>query len=144
MIITCLLILLYSILKRPVKGLVRLLKDVDWKRRAQNVWSRIVSYSRRAGRAGSRVVLQFYYVMQEGGLSVTEKALVYAGIVYIVVPHDLLPRKMMKWFGVLDDVGVAAWILNRIGKHITPRIQLKVEETLDRWFGPVVTIADTE
>lgn len=144
MIITCLLILLYSILKRPVKGLVRLLKDVDWKRRAQNAWSGIVSYSRRAGRAGSRVVLQFYYVMQEGGLSVTEKALVYAGIVYIVVPHDLLPRKMIKWFGVLDDVGVAAWILNRIGKHITPRIQLKVEETLDRWFGPVVTIADTE
>lgn len=144
MLITCLLILLFSILKRPVKGLARLLKGVDWKRRAQNVWSRIVSYSRRAGRAGSRVVLQFYYVMQEGGLSVIEKALVYAGIVYIVMPHDLLPRKVMKWFGLLDDVGVAAWILNRIGRHITPQIRLKVEETLDRWFGPVISIADSE
>ena len=115
-------------------------KDVDWKRMAQGLASQIVAYGKKAGRAGSRVVLKFYYAMQYGDLSATERAMVYAGIVYIVVPRDLLPRKLLKWVGLLDDVGVGAWIINRVSKCITPEIERKVEETLDRWFGPVVTI----
>ena len=115
-------------------------KDVDWKRMAQGLASQIVAYGKKAGRAGSRIVLKFYYAMQYGDLSATERAMVYAGIVYIVVPRDLLPRKLLKWVGLLDDVGVGAWIINRVSKCITPEIERKVEETLDRWFGPVVTI----
>ena len=60
---------------------------------------------------------------------------VYAGIIYIAVPGDLLPRKVLSWIGVLDDVGVAAWIYNKIKSKITPDIELKVERTLDDWFG---------
>jgi len=142
MITICLLILIFSILKRPVGKLTAMIRDVDWKQLAHGVWSKIVAYSKRVGRAGSRIVLKFYYTMQEGDLTTTQKAMVYAGIIYLVVPHDLLPRKLLGWFGVLDDVGVAAWILERIGKSITPQIECKVEETLDNWFGPVVTIAD--
>lgn len=141
MITICLLILIFSILKRPVGRLTALVRDVDWKHLAQGVWNRIVAYSKRVGRAGSRIVLKFYYTMLEGDLTATQKAMVFAGIVYLVVPHDLLPRKVLGWFGVLDDVGVAAWILERVGKSITPQIECKVEETLDNWFGPVVTIA---
>lgn len=141
MITICLLILIFSILKRPVGRLNALVRDVDWKHLVQGVWNRIVAYSKRVGRAGSRIVLKFYYTMLEGDLTATQKAMVFAGIVYLVVPHDLLPRKVLGWFGVLDDVGVAAWILERVGKSITPQIECKVEETLDNWFGPVVTIA---
>jgi uncharacterized membrane protein YkvA (DUF1232 family) len=144
MITICLLILLFSILKRPVGKLTRMLRNVDWKRLAQGIRSKIVDYSRRAGRAGARVVLRFYYTLQEGDLSTTEKAMVYAGIIYIVVPRDLLPRKLLGLFGALDDVGVAAWIIDRIGKRITPEIERKVEDTLDKWFGPVVTISYPE
>lgn len=115
-------------------------QNVDWKRMAQGVWDKIIVYGKKAGRAASRIVLKFYYTMQYGGLSTTEKAMVYAGILYIVVPRDLLPRKILGWFGILDDVGLAAWIFERIGKHITPEIERKVEETLDNWFGPVVTV----
>ncbi len=141
MIITlCLLILIGSIFKKPVGGLAERLKSVDWKRMARGLWGRIVTYCKKVGRAGSRIVLKFYFTMQDGGLSTTEKAMVYAGIIYIVVPRDLIPRKILGWFGVLDDVGVAAWIFERIGKHITPEIERKVEETLDNWFGPVVTV----
>ena len=144
MITICLLILLFSILKRPVGKLTRMLRNVDWKRLAQGIRSKIVDYSRRVGRAGARVVLRFYYTLQEGDLSTTEKAMVYAGIIYIVVPRDLLPRKLLGLFGALDDVGVAAWIIDRIGKRITPEIERKVEDTLDKWFGPVVTISYPE
>ena len=102
--------------------------------------NRIADYCKKAGRTGARIVLKFWYTLQEGDLTATERALVYAGILYIVVPHDLLPRKVLGLFGVLDDVGVAAWIFKRISRSITPQIERKVEETLDRWFGPVVIV----
>ena len=92
----CLLILIYSILKRPVGWLVKKLEGVDWKGLAQDAWDKIVTYSKKAGRAGTRVVLKFYYAMQEGDLSNMEKVLVYAGIIYIAVPGDLLPRKILR------------------------------------------------
>ncbi|MGM9735462.1 MAG: DUF1232 domain-containing protein [Candidatus Cryptobacteroides sp.] len=139
MIITiCLLILVYSILKRPVGGLLKKLEDVDWKKITQDAWKKIVTYSKKLGRATTRELLKFYYVMSEGDLSSFEKALVYAGIIYIAVPSDLLPRKVLGWLGVLDDVGVAAWIYDKIGNRITPAINLKVEMTLDDWFGPEI------
>ena len=73
--------------------------------------------------------------MSEGNLSSFEKAIVYAGILYIVVPNDLLPRKVLGWIGILDDAGVAAWIYKKVGSKITPDIELKVEMILDEWFG---------
>ena len=137
MIITlCLLILIYSILKRPVGWLVKKLEGIDWKRISQDAWYRIVTYSKKAGRAATREVLKFYYVMEDGDLSTFEKALVYAGIVYIVVPGDLMPRAVLGWLGLLDDVGVAAWILKKISDRVSADITRKVEATLDDWFGP--------
>ena len=139
MIITiCLLILIYSILKRPVGGLLEKLGDVDWKSLSLDSWDKIVTYSKKLGRATTRELLKFYYVMSEGDLSTFEKALVYAGIIYIAVPGDLLPRKVLGFLGVLDDAGVAAWLYDKIGSKITPAIELKADMKLDEWFGPEI------
>lgn len=139
MIITiCLLILIYSILKRPVGGLLEKLGDVDWKSFSLDAWDKIVTYSKKLGRATTRELLKFYYVMSEGDLSTFEKALVYAGIIYIAVPGDLLPRKVLGFLGVLDDAGVAAWLYDKIGSKITPAIELKADMKLDEWFGPEI------
>lgn len=144
MIITlCLLILIYSILKRPVGWLVKKLEGIDWKGITQDAWEKIVSYSKRAGRAATREVLKFYYVMEDGDLSTFEKALVYAGIVYIVVPGDLMPRAVLGWLGLLDDVGVATWILKKISDRVSADITRKVEATLDDWFGPEIVTTVT-
>ena len=139
MIITiCLLILIYSILKRPVGGLLEKLGDVDWKSLSLDAWDKIVTYYKKLGRATTRELLKFYYVMSEGDLSTFEKALVYAGIIYIAVPGDLLPRKVLGFLGVLDDAGVAAWLYDKIGSKITPAIELKADMKLDEWFGPEI------
>ena len=139
MIITiCLLILIYAIIGRPVGWLVERLKNVDWKKLAQDAWDKIVTFSKRAGRSATRIALKFYFAMTESELSTLDKILVYAGIVYIMVPGDLLPRKVLGWLGILDDAGVAVWIYNKVGGSITPDIERKVEETLDEWFGPEI------
>ena len=140
MIITiCLLILVCSILKRPAGGLVEKLGDVDWKTLAQDAWDKIVTYSRKLGRATTRELLKFYYVMSEGDLSNYEKALVYAGIIYLAAPDDLLPRRVLGFLGILDDVGVAAWLYDKVGGKITPAIELKADMKLDEWFGPEIS-----
>ena len=88
MIITiCLLILVYAIIGRPVGWLVEKLKNLDWKKLAQDAWDKIVSFSKRAGRSATRIALKFYYAMTESELSTLDKILVYAGIVYIMGRH---------------------------------------------------------
>lgn len=132
----CLLILFSFILNRPIGGLVDRLNDVDWKGLAQHAWDKIKLYSKKGGRASTRPLLLFYYTMTEGNLSSMDKALVYAGIIYIAVPFDLLPRSVLNWIGVLDDVAVAAWVFNKIDDSITHAVERKTENTLDDWFGP--------
>ncbi len=145
----CLLILAFSILKRPIGWLAKKLEAVDWKTLAQNIWDKIVLYSKKGGRVAARPVLKFYYAMQEGNLSAIEKALVYAAIIYIVVPRDFLPKSVLGWFGVIDDVGAAAFVYSKVKHNITPDIENKVEDTLNDWFGPeivtelVASIAET-
>ena len=130
MIITvCLLILAFSILKRPLGGLLKKCEDFDWKSLTQDAWEKIVTFSKRVGRVTTGQVLKFYYVLAEGDLSTFEKALVYAGIIYIVVPSDLLPRRVLGWLGMLDDAGVAVWLYNKVGSKITPEIEQKVART---------------
>ena len=137
MIITiCMLILVYVILGEPVGWLVDKLKSVDWNTLALDAWDKIVTYSKKLGRATTRELLKFYYVMSEGNLSTFEKALVYAGIIYIAVPGDLLPRKVLGLLGILEDAGVAAWLYSKVGSKITPAIELKADMKLDEWFGP--------
>ena len=137
MIITiCMLILVYVILGEPVGWLVDKLKSVDLNTLALDAWDTIVTYSKKLGRATTRELLKFYYVMSEGNLSTFEKALVYAGIIYIAVPGDLLPRKVLGLLGILDDAGVATWLYSKVGSKITPDIELKADMKLDEWFGP--------
>ena len=122
-------------LKKPVDSFIAKIKDMDWKRPVHNAWNKIVDYSKNAGREATRVVLRFYYALTDGDLSATEKALVYAGIIYIVVPHDLLPKRTLGLLGLVDDAGVATWVFKTIRKSITPAIEQKVNDTLNLWFG---------
>lgn len=135
MLTICLLLLLYSMLKKPVDSLVAKVKDAKWGRPVRTAWSKILEFSKKGGREATRIVLRFYYALTDGNLSSTEKALVYAGIIYIVVPHDLLPKKTLGLLGLVDDTAVAAWVYKKIQKNMTPAIEQKVQDTLNSWFG---------
>lgn len=140
MITTIVLAILFlSILKKPVGGHVAKLKGVDWKKLASDAWDKITSAYVKVGRSTSRYALLFYYTLTEGSLSTLDKALLYAGIIYIAVPNDLLPHRVLGFFGLVDDAAVVAWIYNKIKKNITSAIVAKVDATLDRWFGPATT-----
>ena len=112
------------------------LKGVDWKKIASDAWNKIVGAYKKIGRSASRYALLFYYTLSEGGLSTADKAVLYAGIIYIAVSGDFLPRKIFGLLGILDDAAIVAWIYNKVKKSITPAIESKAEVTLDKWFSP--------
>ena len=127
-------------LKKPVDSLIEKVRDAKWDRPVRTAWSKIVEFSKKGGREATRIVLRFYYTLTDGDLSSTEKALVYAGIIYIAVPHDLLPKKTLGLLGLVDDAAVASWVFKKIQKSITPAIEQKAQDTLNSWFGYDISV----
>jgi uncharacterized membrane protein YkvA (DUF1232 family) len=48
---------------------------------------------------------------------------------------DLIPSVIYKFLGILDDGVAMLYVYKKIKDKITPAINLKVEETLNEWFG---------
>lgn len=135
-----LLILVYSILGKPIGKLVEKIKDVNWKDLADSAWTAIRNFGLKAGRTTCKPLLTCYYVMANENTTTADKALVYGAILYIVSPFDLIPRRVLSVLGVLDDAAVAALVIKKIQNKITPGIEAAVESTLDEWFGPAPAI----
>ena len=89
----------------------------------------------KAGRAATRPLLQFYYVMDDDNTSTLDRVLIYAAIIYTIIPMDFLPRSVFKFLGVLDDGVAMLYVYKKIKNRITPEINAKVDETLNEWFG---------
>ena len=141
MIITiCILVLVYKIIGKPVGRLLERLRNVDWKTQFSQLWDKLKTYALKAGRVATKPILTFYYVMQDSETTTLDKALIYGAIAYIVIPADLLPRKVLGLLGILDDAAVIAYVYKKISNKITAEITNKVEDTLDSWFGAVVVL----
>lgn len=144
LLILCITLLILSVFDKPVDKLLGRLKGVSWKDAISDSWNNIVRFARKAGRDITRTALLFFYTLKNGELTPAEKALLYAGIIYIIVPSDFLPRRVLGLLGILDDVAVTAWIYNKIHKKITPAIMQDTETTLTSWFGPEVSFRPME
>lgn len=137
-----LLILVYSVLGKPVGKLVDKVKNVNWCDLSTKAWGAIKKFAVKAGRGTCKPLLYFYYVMQDENTTTAEKALVYGAILYFVSPWDLLPRRVLGLLGVLDDAAVMAFVLKKVKGKITPEIETSVNTTLDSWFGTVTFSAE--
>ena len=136
MIITiCIIILAYALLGKPVDKLIEKLKDIDWKMHAHSIWDSVKTFCISAGITVTYPLLTFYYVMTDENTSITDKAMVYGALLYIISPFDLVPRRLLRVFGILDDVAVTAFVFKKISSSVTPEIRSKVEETIREWFG---------
>ena len=143
MILTiCILVLVYLMMGKPVDELLDELKQVDWKAKFAELWEKLKTYALKAGRVATKPILTFYYVMRNAETTTLEKALIYGAIAYIVIPSDLLPRRVMGLLGILDDAAVIAYVYNKISKKITIKITNNMEETLDNWFGAEAVVLD--
>ena len=130
-----LLILAHMIMGKDISGLVEKVKNIDWRCKINALMDRLRPWALKAGRVATRPLLQFYYVMADEKTSTLDRVLIYAAIVYTILPMDLLPRTIYKFLGVLDDGVAMLYVYKKIKDKITPEIKAKVEDTLNEWFG---------
>ena len=135
MITICILILLYSVLGKPVGALIEKLKEVDWQHHIMDAKDWISRYAKKAGRAATRPLLQWWFVMADENTTTWEKALIYGAIAYIIIPGDLVPRRVSRFLGIVDDMAVAALLFDKIDSKLTQEMRDAVENILDDWFG---------
>ncbi len=107
----------------------------------ENLFNLLRQYAHKFGRTAARPMLRLYYVLKEGDLTSTERILVYAAVVYVLVPGDLLPRRIFHVIGLMDDAAAVAFVVKKVKKKLTPQIEQHVEMKLDEWFGYQVSQA---
>ena len=135
LITTCILILAYMVMGKDVKPLLERVKNVNWRGKINALMDKLRPWALKAGRVATRPLLQFYYVMDDDNTSTLDCVLIYAAIIYTIIPMDFLPRSVFKFLGVLDDGVAMLYVYKKIKNRITPEINAKVEDTLNEWFG---------
>ncbi len=130
-----LLILAYLIMGKDISGLLEKVKSVDWRGKINALMDKLRPWALKAGRATARPLLQFYYVLDDDNTSTLDRVLIYAAIIYTILPFDLVPSAVYKFLGVLDDGAAMLYVYKKIKNKITPEINAKVEDTLNEWFG---------
>ena len=131
-----LLILAYLIMGKDIKPLLERVKNIDWRGKINALMDKLRPWAVKSGRAATRPLLQFYYVMDDENTSTLDCVLIYAAIIYTISPVSLLPSAVYRFLGVLDEGAAILYVYNKVKDKITPEINVKVEETLNAWFGP--------
>ena len=131
-----LLILAYLIMGKDIKPLLERVKNIDWRGKINAVMDKLRPWAVKAGRAATRPLLQFYYVIDDENTSTLDCVLIYAAIIYTISPVSLLPSAVYRFLGVLDEGAALLYVYNKVKDKITPEINAKVEDTLNAWFGP--------
>ena len=129
------LILAHLIMGKDISGLLEKVKNIDWRGKINALMDKLRPWALKAGRVATRPLLQFYYVMDDDNTSTLDRVLIYAAIIYTIIPMDFLPRSVFKFLGVLDDGVAMLYVYKKIKNRITPEINTKVEDTLNEWFG---------
>ena len=130
-----LLTLAYFVMGKDIKPLLEQAKDINLRCEINALMDKLRPWALKVGRTTTRPLLQFYYVMDDDKTSTLDRILIYAAIVYTIIPMDFLPRAVFKVLGVLDDGVTMLYVYKKIKNRITPEINTKVEETLNGWFG---------
>lgn len=135
MTVICIMILAYLIMGKDISGLLDKVKNVDWRGKINALMDKLRPWALKAGRVATRPLLQFYYVMDDENTLTLDRVLIYAAIIYTILPIDFLSRAIYKFLGILDDGVAMLYVYKKIKTKITPKINAKVDDTLNEWFG---------
>lgn len=99
------------------------------------LWDKIKTYAKKVGRVAARPVLLLYYVMKSDETPTKDKLTIFGAIAYVILPIDLIKAKRLPIIGWVDEVVSLAVAVQKMQKYITPEMERKSDETLDRWFS---------
>lgn len=62
------------------------------------------------------------------------KCIIFGSLAYLVLSIDILDAKRIPIIGWLDEVASLAILDQKMSKYITPDMEAKVYDQLDKWF----------
>ena len=95
---------------------------------------KVQEYAMKVGRISARPVLLFYFIMISKDTPKSDKLLILSTISYLVFPIDLISAKRLPIIGWMDEVFSLSVAYKKVCKNITPEIERKTDELLDKWF----------
>ena len=98
------------------------------------LWDRISTFAVKVGRTSTRPILLLYYVLTSKETPRADKLLILSTLSYLVLPIDILDVKRLPIIGWFDELGSIGITISKVRKHITPEIETKVNDILDKWF----------
>ena len=83
----------------------------------ENLWTRLEKSGKKVSFA--RDLLALYRYMDDPYVSWQKKVVIAAALIYFVSPVDKIPR-FVRFFGLLDELGVMTILLKFLGKELVP------------------------
>lgn len=127
-----------------IDSIIERFKEMEIPDVLKDIFGKIAAGAKLLGRAVTGQLLRLYFVMKEGELSNSEKAWIYAALVYVLIPGDLIPRKLFHIIGITDDALALGYVIAKVKGKITPQIEQKVAMLLDKWFGYKISMVDEQ
>lgn len=98
------------------------------------LWDKIKTYAQKVGRTAARPALLLYYVMTSDSTPRSDKLLIGGALAYLVLPINLVSVKKHPLIGWMDEAASIKVAYDKVSKHITPEMERKADEALNRWF----------
>ena len=99
----------------------------------KNLWKKIGSVAKSAGKKGIYNVLLLYYVLMSDKTPTKYKAMIIGALGYFIFPLDIIPD-IIPTVGYSDDITAIAGVLVAVAKSISPEIKEQAEAKLKEWF----------
>ncbi|MBO7446298.1 MAG: DUF1232 domain-containing protein [Bacteroidales bacterium] len=139
---TLILIFVYILTGRDPKHLIDRLKNIDWEGMYRSVKDKILIYGKKAGRIAAKPLLIFYYVLKDPSLTSRDRMLIYGCIFYVISPINLIPQRVFKLLGVMDETTAIVLVIRKVRDKITPEIIAKANATIAEWFDEPASVSN--
>ncbi len=139
---TLILIFVYILTGRDPKHLIDRLRNIDWEGMYQSVKDKILIYGKKAGRIAAKPLLIFYYVLKDPSLTTRDRMLIYGCIFYVISPINLIPQRVFKLLGVMDEATAIVLVIRKVRDKITPEIIAKANATIVEWFDEPASVSN--
>lgn len=95
---------------------------------------KVQEYAMKVGRISASPVLLLCFIMISKDTPKSDKLLILSTISYLVFPVDLISAKRLPIIGWIDEAFSLSVAYQKVCKNITPEIERKTDELLDKWF----------
>ena len=99
---------------------------------------KLQEYTIKVGRISARPLLLLYFIMVSKDTPESDKLMILSTISYLVLPIDLISAKRLPVIGWIDEALSLSVAYEKVCKNITPEIEAKTDELLDKWFPQYV------